>query len=247
MKKDHRGLTYDDFRLRAKDDTFTENEKIGFPDEYRAGAEAAILADVVAKLPALSGSNKTIVDIGSGCGPLAHALIELCAERGHTLVMVDSAEMLDLLPRSPGVVLRPHRFPRDPAFLDEFRGAADAVLLYSVIHHEFLAGDLWSLFDAVCALLAGDGRALFGDIPNRSMRTRLFQSPNGRAFHREFTGSDTEPPVPPYGLAPGEIDDAVIFALLLRARSQGIHGYVLPQADGLPFANRREDVLLHHP
>jgi hypothetical protein len=48
-------------------------------------------------------------------------------------------------------------------------------------------------------------------------------------------------------LAPGEIDDAVIFALLMRARSQGIHGFVLPQPDGLPFSNRREDVLLHHP
>ena len=134
-----------------------------------------------------------------------------------------------------------------PAFLAEFRGAADAVLLYSVIQHEFISGDLWSLFDAVCGLLAGGGRALFGDIPNRSMRTRLFQSPNGRAFHRSFTGKDTEPPVPPYGLAPGEIDDAVVLSLLMRARNQGIHGYVVPQPDGLPFSNRREDVVLHHP
>ncbi|MDP9104406.1 MAG: class I SAM-dependent methyltransferase [Candidatus Eremiobacteraeota bacterium] len=248
MKKDdHRGLTYDDFRLRAKDDTWTDNEKIGFPDAYRAGAEAAIFADVLAKLPALNGAGRTIVDIGCGCGPLAHVLMAHCAEHGHRLIMVDSAEMLDLLPPSPGTELRPHRFPRDPAFLDEFRGAVDAVLLYSVIHHEFASGDLWTMFDAVCGLLAGGGRALFGDIPNRSMRTRLFQSPNGRAFHRAFTGLDTEPPVPEYGLVPGEIDDAVVFALLMRARSQGIHGFVLPQSEGLPFANRREDVLLQHP
>ncbi len=247
MTDDHRGLTYDDFRVRAKDDTRTENEKIGFPDTYRGGTEAAIFADVSSKLPALNGSGKTIVDIGCGCGPLAHVIMAHCAQRGHRLIMVDSAEMLHLLPASPGTELRPHRFPHDPAFLAEFRGAADAVLLYSVIQHEFISGDLWTMFDAVCGLLSGDGRALFGDIPNRSMRTRLFQSPNGRAFHRAFTGSDTEPPVPPYGVAPGEIDDAVIFALLMRARNQGIHGYVLPQPDGLPFSNRREDVLLHHP
>jgi hypothetical protein len=247
MKDDHRGLTYDDFRQRAKDDTRTENEKIGFPDAYRAGTEDAIFADVVRKLPALQGSGRTIVDIGCGCGPLAHVIMAHCAERGHRLVMVDSAEMLELLPPSPGTELRAHRFPHDPAFLAEFRGAADAVLLYSVIQHEFASGDLWSMFDAVCGLLAGDGRALFGDIPNRSMRTRLFASANGRAFHRAFTGSETEPPVPPYGPMPGEIDDAVVLALLMRARNQGIHGYVLPQPDGLPFSNRREDVVLHHP
>ncbi len=247
MSDDHRGLTYDDFRQRAQDDTRTENEKIGFPDTYRAGAESAIFADVVHKLPALNGLRRTIVDIGCGCGPLAHVIMAHCAEREHRLVMVDSAEMLALLPSSPGTELRPHRFPHDPAFLAEFRGAADAVLLYSVIQHEFIAGDLWSMFDAVCGLLAGGGRALFGDIPNRSMRTRLFQSPNGRAFHRSFTGLDTEPPVPPYGPAPGEIDDAVVLSLLMRARNQGIHGYVLPQPDGLPFSNRREDVVLHHP
>jgi hypothetical protein len=247
VKDDHRGLTYDDFRLRANDDTWTDNEKIGFPDAYRAGAEDAIFADIVAKLPALNGSGRTVVDIGCGCGPLAHTIMAHCAKRGHKLIMVDSAEMLGRLPASPGTELRPHRFPHDPAFLDEFRGAADAVLLYSVIHHEFLSGDLWTLFDAVCALLAGGGRALFGDIPNRSMRARLFQSPKGREFHRAFTGTDTEPPVPPNGLAPGEIDDAVVFALLMRARSQGIHGFVVPQSESLPFFNRREDVLLLHP
>jgi hypothetical protein len=244
---DHRGLTYDDFRRRAQDDTRTDNEKIGFPDSYRAGFEAAIFADVAGKLPALGGTGRTIVDIGCGCGPLAQAIMAHCAERNHRLVMVDSAEMLALLRPLPGTELRPHRFPHDPAFLAEFRGAADAVLVYSVIQHEFISGDLWGMFDAVCALLSGGGRALFGDIPNRSMRTRLFQSAGGRAFHRAFTGSDTEPPIPPYGLSAGEIDDAVIIALLMRARNQGIHGFVVPQADGLPFANRREDVLLEHP
>ena len=79
------------------------------------------------------------------------------------------------------------------------------------------------------------------------MRTRLFQSENGLAFHRAFTGSDAPPPVPAYGLAAGEIDDAVVIALLMRARGQGIHGYVVPRPEGLPFGNRREDIVLHHP
>lgn len=247
MANDHDHLTYDDFRARATEPHRSANEKIGFPDSYRSGAEGAIFADVLSKLPALGGSGRTIVDIGCGCGPLALLLMAHCAQAGHRLVMVDSAEMLALLPPSPGCELRAHRFPQDAAFLDEFRGKADAVLVYSVIQHEFMSGDLWGMFDAVCGLLADDGRALFGDIPNRSMRTRLFQSRTGAVFHRAFTGSDTAPPVPPPGAYPGEIDDAVIFAMLLRARAQGIHAYVVPQPDGLPFFNRREDVVLHHP
>jgi 2-polyprenyl-3-methyl-5-hydroxy-6-metoxy-1,4-benzoquinol methylase len=247
MANDHDRLTFDDFRARATEPNRTANEKIGFPDSYRSGAEGAIFADVSNKLPALNGSGRTIVDIGCGCGPLAHLLIAHCAQKGHRLVMVDSPEMLALLPASPGCELRPQRFPHDAAFLAELGGKADAVLVYSVIQHEFMSGDLWGMFDAVCGLLADDGRALLGDIPNRSMRTRLFQSRTGENFHRTFTGSDSPPPVPPPGAFPGEIDDSVVVALLLRARAQGLHAYVMPQPDGLPFANRREDVVLHHP
>lgn len=243
----HTGLTYDDFRRRAMDQRMSDHEKIGFPDSYRAGAEEAIFADMLAKLPALRDSRRTIIDIGCGCGPLAQLMVQHCARQQHRLILVDSSEMLAQL--SPGTAgeRRAHRFPEDPEFVEEFRGTADAVVLYSVIHHEFISGNLWRLFDAVCALLAGDGRALLGDIPNRSMRTRLFSSENGRAFHRAFTASDTEPPIPAYGIAHGEIDDAVILALLMRARNQGIHGYVMPQPEGLPFFNRREDILLQHP
>ncbi|HEY5257988.1 MAG TPA: class I SAM-dependent methyltransferase [Candidatus Baltobacteraceae bacterium] len=247
MSQDLTGLTYDDFRRRARNQAISENEKIGFPDSYRAGSEGAIFADILGKLCALDGTRRTIIDIGCGCGPLAKLLIAHCAAREHRLILVDSAEMLENLAHEGAFEARPQRFPHDTAFLEEFSGAADAVLLYSVIQHEFTSGDLWGLFDAVCALLAGNGRALLGDIPNRSMRTRLFQSENGRAFHRSFTGSDDAPPIPPYGLIPKEIDDSVIMALLSRARAQGIHGFVLPQAEGLPFYNRREDILLFHP
>lgn len=247
MSEDHRLLTFDDFRTRAADDAKSQNEKIGFPDSYRAGSEEAIFADIVAKLPALAESGKVVVDIGCGCGPLAQLMMSHCAKYNHRLIMVDSAEMLGLLSPPSGTELRAQRFPQDTSFLKEFGGAVDAALLYSVIQHEFISGDLWSMFDAVCMLLSGGGRALLGDIPNRSMRTRLFSSETGRAFHRAFTGSDSEPPIPPYGLTPGEMDDAVVLSLLTRARNQGIHGYVLPQPDELPFFNRREDILLHRP
>lgn len=247
MSEDHKHLTFDDFRKRANDDARSTNEKIGFPDSYRTGTEERIFSDMLEKVPVLCEKGRTIVDIGCGCGPVAQLMMQHCAAHGHRLLMVDSEEMLNLLPPSEGVERRPQRFPQDASFLEEFRGSVDAVILYSVIQHEFMAGDLWGMIDSVCGLLGDGGRALIGDIPNRSMRTRLFHSPNGVAFHRAFTKEDTEPPIPSYGLIPGEIDDSVVLAILARARAQGIHGYVLPQPQGLPFFNRREDILLEHP
>jgi len=44
-----------------------------------------------------------------------------------------------------------------------------------------------------------------------------------------------------------QIDDAVMFLLLQRARAQGFDAYVLPQAANLPMANRREDILITCP
>ena len=45
----------------------------------------------------------------------------------------------------------------------------------------------------------------------------------------------------------GETDDAVVFAILSRARSSGFHGWVVPQDPSLPMANRREDILIARP
>lgn len=234
IKYDHRGLTYDDFRVRANDEGLAPNEKIGFLNHSRAEAEEAIFADIVRKLPPLAQSERTIIDIGCGCGPLAEMLIAQCEKNGHQLVMADSAEMLALLPSSSHVEKRPQRFPRDRSFLAEFRNAADAVLVYSVVQHELLDGDLWDMFDAVCELLRDGGYALIGDIPNRSMRMRASKESDTQRRLRDR-------------LFPTQFDDSVIFSLLMRARNQGIDSYLLPQPPGLPFHMRREDILLHRP
>jgi hypothetical protein len=42
------GLTFEDFRRMATDDSLTASERVGFPDEYREGAEQAIFEDIVA-------------------------------------------------------------------------------------------------------------------------------------------------------------------------------------------------------
>ena len=238
-------LTFESFRDMASDPTLTANERIGFPEEYRAGTEHAILADIEAKLPALGDERRTVVDIGPGCGPLADLTRERCHARGHDLVLVDSAEMLAHHPDAAGLTKIAARFP-DPA-LEPLTGRADAVIVYSVIQYAFADASVFAFFDAALRLLAPGGRLLVGDVPNATMRRRFLASDAGRAHHRAYTGRDEDPEVQFNTLDEGEIDDAVVVSLLLRARSAGLNAWVVPQDPALPMANRREDLLIQRP
>jgi cyclopropane fatty-acyl-phospholipid synthase-like methyltransferase len=238
-------LTFDDFRRMAADDSLSKYEKIGFPDEYRAGAEEAIFADIVTKLPALDGRAKTILDIGPGCSDLPRMLDRLCQRCGHTLILVDSEEMLAHHPDRPGLDKFAARFPDCPELLDRYRGGVDAILAYSVLHYVFPEQSVFAFLDAAMELVAPGGGMLIGDVPNASKRVRFFSSAAGRRYHREFTGSDEHPPVT--GGERDQIDDDVILALLAHARAAGCDAYVVAQREDLPMANRREDILVRRP
>jgi hypothetical protein len=243
-------LDYEGFRKLATDKRLGPHEKIGFPPAYREGFEAAILADILAKLPALTcEEGLRVVDIGPGCAGLPRLLIDLCRDRGHTILLIDSPEMLALLPDTPGVTIRcPGLYPKNVGeALSRLGGPADAILCYSVLHYIYLDSNLFDFVDATVAMLAPAGRALIGDIPNHSKRRRFFATKRGQAFHRAFTGSDQ-----PYEVAyetptPGKIDDAVLTGLVQRAQAAGCDAYLLPQGADLPMANRRDDLLLVRP
>ena len=126
-------------------------------------------------------------------------------------------------------------------------GPADAVLCYSVLHYIYVDCNLFDFIDATVDLLAPGGRALVGDIPNHSKRRRFFATDRGQAFHRAFTGSDQPYQVPADIPVPGKIDDSVLTGLIQRAQAAGCDAYLLPQADGLPMANRRDDLLVVKP
>jgi hypothetical protein len=242
-------LSYEGFRRLAADTRLSAHEKIGFPDAYRDGFEAKILADILGKLPALAqAEGLSVVDIGPGCAGLPRKLIELCRERRHRIVLVDSPEMLDQLPDIAGVTVKcPGMFPRNAADVTQaLGGQADALICYSVLHYIYVDCNLFDFIDATVALLAPGGRALIGDIPNHSKRRRFFATEQGQRFHREFSGS-TEPYVVPPGPAPGKIDDAVLTGLIQRAQAAGFDAYLMPQAADLPMANRRDDLLIVSP
>jgi hypothetical protein len=240
-------LTYEDFRKLALDPSLSCYEKIGFPNSYRDGREEAIFQDILRKLPALTAAGKTVLDIGPGCSQLAHMLLDLCAARGHRLLLLDSAEMLAQLPDQPFVQKLAGYFPRCADDLSAFAGQVDVVLIYSVAHYAFVECSIFEFIDRAMLLLAPGGELLLGDIPNVSKRKRFFSSAAGIQYHQKFVGRIEQPPVQFNQPEPGKIDDAVMLALLSRARLAGFDSYLLPQASELPMSNRREDLLIRRP
>jgi hypothetical protein len=249
-KHDHArfaNIGFNDFRKLAADPALSPYEKIGFPDTYREGMESAIHADIVCKMPPLQREESVVLDVGPGCSDLPKMVIADACRLRQRLHLVDSAEMLALLPDLPGISKTAAFYPDCPALLEELAGKTDAIIVYSVLHYLFVETNLWRFLDATLALLAPRGHLLLGDIPNVSMRKRFFDSGTGRAFHRAFTGSAEDPVVKHNTTEAGLLDDSVVFSILHRARLAGFHAFVLPQPEALPMHNRREDILIVRP
>lgn len=240
-------LRYEDFRRMSTDPSLSLYEKAGFPDELRAGKEQVILSDLLAKLPPLAARGKTVFDIGPGVSPLATAIIRHCEESGHNLVLIDAPEILNQLPDSSMVQKRAAYYPECAELLRTFAGRVDCILCYSVFHYVFVESNVWRFLDESLRLLAPGGHFLVGDIPNASKRKRFLSSDAGVAFHKGFIQTQDPPDVQFNKVEPGVIDDTVVIALVSRARLHGCDAYILPQADELPMANRREDVLIVRP
>jgi SAM-dependent methyltransferase len=240
-------LTYEAYQRMAMDPTLSPHERCGFPDSYREGAEEAILADILSKLPALAGTGATVVDIGCGAGPLATALREHCSERDHQLILVDSPEMLSHHTESRTVHKVAGRFPDTPELLRDRAGGCDTVIAYSVLQYSFVDASVFAFLDATLLLLRPGARALIGDLPNASMRQRFLASEAGHEHHRAYSATGEKPYVQRSEPPNGELDDAVLLSLVARARNAGSHAWLVPQSPELPMANRREDLLLAKP
>jgi hypothetical protein len=241
-------LTYEDFKTLAKDQTLSQYEKIGFPDAYRAGKEEGIFHDITCKLTNLNKKKQIVTDIGPGCSDLAFMIINLCREQGHSLILIDSQEMLDQLPNEPFITKIPAYYPQECTWIfDQYSGKIDAILSYSVLHYVFAEGNLFDFLDRSLSLLSDSGEMLLGDVPNISKRKRFFSSKNGIKFHQQFTGKNEVPDVIFNVLEPGQIDDAVVSGIIARCQHSGFDAYCLPQPEGLPMANRRDDILIRKP
>lgn len=238
---------FEAFRRRATDPTLSLHEKSGFPDLYREGRGDAILSDILTKMPPLREGGNRVLEIGPGSSSLPRALIDHCLRQQHHLTLVDSAEMLALLPDHDAITKITGAFPAVLPQVQKTATGYDAILVYSVAQYVFAEGNLWHFTDCAAGLLNPGGTLLLGDLPNASMRKRFLASDAGRAHHRRHVDPHNEPVVDFNKPEPGQIDDAVVFALLQRIRMAGFDAFVLPQAPDLPQATRREDVLIRRP
>lgn len=240
-------LGFEKFRAFAKDESLSKYERIGFPDSYRQGHEQMIFADICIKLSKLNSTGCHVLDIGPGCSDLPLMLLSLCSEHQHFLTLIDSTEMLARLPDAAFVDKVAAMFPNCPDWLNENRSRFDAILCYSVLHYVLVDTAFFRFLDDTLSLLAPGGQLLIGDVPNVSKRKRFFASEAGVAFHKDFMETDESPIVAFNTIEHDQIDDAVVFSLLQRARAQGFDAYLVPQNKDLPMANRREDILILRP
>ncbi len=240
-------IGFDDFRRFAQDESMSKYERIGFPDSYRQGHEAAIFADIRAKLTNLEKDGQRVVDIGPGCSDLPKMLIDLCASKRHPLTLIDSQEMLNLLDDAPLIEKVDAMYPQCVDWIAAHAGSVDAILCYSVLHYVFVDVSFFRFLDASLSLLASGGQMLIGDIPNISKRKRFFASETGVRFHKNYMKTDDAPVVEFNKVEFDQIDDAVVMSLVQRARAQGFDAFVVPQDPALPMANRREDILIVRP
>lgn len=240
-------IGFEDFRRLASDPSLSKYERIGFPDSYREDFESAIFQDIRQKLTNLESLEQLVVDIGPGCSDLPRMMIDLCGEREHKLILVDSAEMLGLLPDGLAIDKVPALYPNCPDLIDRLRGKVNVMLCYSLLHYVLVDVAFFRFLDVSLSLLAPGGQMLIGDIPNVSKRKRFFASEAGVRFHKEFMQTSEPPELDFNKVEHDQIDDAVVFALLHRARAAGFDAYVLPQNPVLPLANRREDILIIRP
>lgn len=239
-----RNLTFEDFKKLALDKKLSPAEKIGFPEEYREGYETKILKSIVSAIPELEEGNKTVLDLGCGCGRLAFKIIRLAKKRKHRLLLVGSEEVLSQLPNKSYLKKFPGKFPHCPELVKRYTSKIDIIIVYSVLHHVFLDSNIFDFLDKAVELLSDGGKLFLGDIPNISKRKRFFSSPPGIKFHQNFVGKKEIPKVEFLKLEPNFIDDSVVFSILQRDRNFGYETYLLPQPKNLYFSGRREDILI---
>lgn len=236
-------LSYRDFENLALMPGLKSYERVGFATNHRQNAEKKIFPDLLNKIPALSQKNKNILEIGCGCSLPVRTLISYCRMKKHRLVLVDSPGMLSQLPDYGFLKKVPHQFPSQIKFLKDHCKAFDVIIIYSVIHAIYEHQNIFTFLDRAVSLLKEGGYLFVGDMANISKKRRFLSSKGGRRFHMRWAKG--KPPPRIQWLATYEdFDDSVVSQLFLRYRLMGLETYILPQGEGLPLNQTREDLLI---
>ena len=242
---DYDGFNYEKFKELACNDTISVYQKIGFPDSYRNKCEKFIWQDIKDKCPILKTKHGIkVLNIGPGCSNLQKMISDWCQKMDDIQILADSPEMLELLPEHPKEIKVPGLFPETYEEIKEITNGVDVIICYSVFQYIFVDSNVWFFLDCVLDLLNEGGKCILGDIPNIDKRKRFFASPSGVSFHQKFMHTKEIPNIKFNCLERGVIDESMLFALIHKCHSSGYDAYILPQDSRLPFANRRDDIII---
>ncbi|MCH9845766.1 MAG: GDP-mannose 4,6-dehydratase, partial [Alphaproteobacteria bacterium] len=239
-------FSYETHQELAKNPHLSGHERVGFPNHYREGRDGFIVEDITVKLKFTDNQYGKLLDIGCGASSVTNLLLEQCHQSYIDAVLNDSPEMLANIDSKREYKKIAGRFP---LVFDECMKYApqgyDMILSYSVLQLVHSSGgNIFDFLDAIMSALKVGGIALLGDIPNQSKRKRFFSNETGIAFHQSYTKTNETPIVQHYQVERGIISDGMLQALVSYAHSAGCDAYILPQAKNLPFANRRDDLMI---
>ena len=216
---------FDYYKEKATDSSLTDTEKCGRYLKQKDD-ELNIFEDVCSKLSALTEKDTLIIDIGCGCSDPVKRLIENSQTYKNNLVLVDSEEMLSLLPNLDNITKVNTHFP-DQSFVEAYQNKADAIIVYSVFHCVYLESDFIMFTDSLVKLLNNGGTLLLADLPNATKKKRFLSSDEGKAFHKEWSGEETMPEVNWNQFEAGSLDDSLVMMLMMRYRQMGYETYLV--------------------
>lgn len=207
-------------------------------------AERLISVDVMRKL-AISPSDR-LLEIGCGPGSIVIPLSFMVKEA----VGIDHPDVCNCLHER----ISDKQVQAIPGnFLDiEFDVATsfDKVLVYGVLSTLASEEEAFSFIDKALSLVAPGGRLLVGDIPNRDMKVRFFNSQEGRRFQEIWEHEQARIQHDELAsLAKGDPElldagDSFVMQALLRYRKRGYEAWTEPQPESLPFGHTREDLIV---
>jgi cyclopropane fatty-acyl-phospholipid synthase-like methyltransferase len=207
-------------------------------------AQRLMPLDVVSKLEL--NPDDSLLEIGSGLGNLSIPLSFLVREVGvvdHPLCLKKFKERF---PKASNIT-----FIEGDFFEVHVPIKYKKILCYGVLPCLGNSEEVFAFIDKALDCLALGGRALFGDIPNRSLKKRFTGSALGREFSTawsEMVANEQESWTEArWALDNDEyvhFNDDLLLAIIGKYRERGYGAYILPQPGDLPFGHSREDILI---